>query len=188
MKDFLLFKKIFEKSQGKDQAERFEDAKKKLIDITKLFTKLESDNEIDIEIIFEDYKNIFNNIKEELSKKEESKSDEFINQMVKYFKIKNEKTIKDISMIIKSKTYEMVVKSIKFFFENFENRKLTLPKNIDLSEMNLKNLEKTLKDLKDNKIFDYETKSINYKVFTSFNEKKEAIDFLIKKKILILII
>ena len=188
VKDFLLFKKIFEKSQGKDQAERFEDAKKKLIDITKLFTKLESDNEIDIEIIFEDYKNIFNNIKEELSKKEESKSDEFINQMVKYFKIKNEKTIKDISMIIKSKTYEMVVKSIKFFFENFENRKLTLPKNIDLSEMNLKNLEKTLKDLKDNKIFDYETKSINYKVFTSFNEKKEAIDFLIKKKILILII
>jgi hypothetical protein len=48
--------------------------------------------------------------------------------------------------------------------------------------MNLKNLEKTLKDLKDNKIFDYETKSIYYKVFTSFNEKKEAIDFLIKKK------
>jgi hypothetical protein len=29
VKDFLLFKKIFEKSQGKDQAERFEDAKKK---------------------------------------------------------------------------------------------------------------------------------------------------------------
>ena len=53
------------------------------------------DNEIDIEIIFEDYKNIFNNIKEELSKKEESKSDEFINQLIKYFKIKNEKTKKD---------------------------------------------------------------------------------------------
>ena len=45
--------------------------------------------------------------------------------------------------------------------------------------MNLKNLEKTLKN---NKIFDYETKSIYYKVFTSFNEKKEAIDLLIKKK------
>jgi len=29
VKDFLLFKKIFEKSQGKDQAERFEDSKKK---------------------------------------------------------------------------------------------------------------------------------------------------------------
>jgi hypothetical protein len=40
-------------------------------------------------------KNIFDNIKEELSKKEESKSDEFINQLIKYFKIKNEKTKKD---------------------------------------------------------------------------------------------
>ena len=30
VKDFLLFKKIFENAQGKDQAERFEDAGKKL--------------------------------------------------------------------------------------------------------------------------------------------------------------
>ena len=61
-------------------------------------------------------KNIFDNIKEELSKKEESKSKKFIEQMVNFFNIKNEKTKEDLSIIIKSKTYEMIVKSIKFFF------------------------------------------------------------------------
>ena len=177
VKDLLLFKKIFEKSKGSDQEERFKDAKSQLDKIKELF-KNQSSN---IEIIFQNFENIFKDIKNELSKKEESKSDEFIKQMEDYFDIKNEENQKDLSIIIKSKKYEMVVKSIKFFFENFSNKKLILPSNIELSEMNLKDLKRTLTNLKNDNIYDYESNSPFYKVFTSLNEKKEAIDFLLEK-------
>ena len=175
VKDFLLFKKIFESSKGNDQEERFKDAKSQLDKVKILFK-----NQSNIEIIFQENKDIFKIIKEELSKKEEYKSDEFIEQMVNYFKI-NDKTKTDLSIIIKSKKYEMVIKSIKFFFENF-NKKLSLPENIELSEMNLKDLKNTLEKLKKNNIYDYESNSPFYKLFTSLNEKKEAIDFLKRKK------
>jgi len=62
------------------------------------------------------------------------------------------------------------------------NKKLILPKNIALSEMDLNTLDNTLKQLKRDNIYDYESESNYYKIFTSFYEKKEAIDFLIKKK------
>ena len=176
VKDLLLFKKIFEKSKGSDQEERFKDAKAQLDKIKNLFQK-----ESNIEIIFQNFENIFKDIKEELSKKEESKSDEFIKQMENFFDIKNEENQKDLSIIIKSKKYEMVVKSIKFFFENFSSKKLILPKNIELSEMNLKDLKRTLNNLKDDNIYDYESDSAFYKLFTSLYEKKEAIDFLLEK-------
>ena len=225
VKDFLLFKKIFEKAQGRDQEERFNDSLSKLKSLKKKF----KENSLNIEKIFENYIddiskkevniiNIFKSIKEDLSKKEESISDKFIEQMADYFDIKekdektndeNEKTndenekandenIKineknkkineknkkknDLSIIIKSKRYEMVVKSIKFFFENFQNKQITLPKNIELSEMKLEDLKRSLKKLQKDNIYDYDSKnSYYYKVFTSFYEKKEAIDFLISK-------
>ena len=140
----MLFRKIYEKSKGSDQEERFKDAKSQLDKIKYLFKK-----ESNIEIVFNNFENIFEDIKEELSKKEESKSDEFIKQMENYFDKKNEETKKDLSILIKSKKYEMIVKSIKFFFENFSNKKLILPKHIELSEMDLKDLKRTLKILKD---------------------------------------
>ena len=93
VKDFLLFKKIFENAQGKDQSERFEDGEKKLNNLKASFDK----NESNIEIIFneKDFVNIFKNIKEELGKKDESKSDEFIKQMIDYFNIVDEKKKKN---------------------------------------------------------------------------------------------
>ena len=48
LKDFLLFKKIFENSQGKDQSECFEDGLKKLNNLKKLFSESSSN----IEVIF----------------------------------------------------------------------------------------------------------------------------------------
>ena len=48
LKDFLLFKKIFENSQGKDQSECFEDGLKKLNNLKKLFNESSSN----IEVIF----------------------------------------------------------------------------------------------------------------------------------------
>jgi len=47
--------------------------------------------------------------------------------------------------------------------------------------MNLKDLKRTLEQLKKDNIYDYESNSPFYKIFTSFNEKKEAIDFLKSK-------
>jgi len=118
VKDFLLFKKIFEKAKGKDQEERFKDALGKLQMIKKSFEEAK----FNIETIFkfedaEDSKK-FENIKDELSKKEDSQSDRFINQMIDYFNIKEENKKKDLIIIIKSKKYEIVVKSIKFFCED----------------------------------------------------------------------
>jgi len=86
-------------------------------------------------------------------------------------------------IIIKSKKYEMIVKSIKFFIEDGLKKKLkTLPNNIELSKMNLSDLRRTLKDLKDRYIYDYEIDDpFFYEVFTSFYDKKEAIDYLLSK-------
>ena len=112
VKDFLLFKKIFENARGSDQLERFEDATKKLktlkhkLDGNEDWTEKSKDSKnekgksdenesktvkskdsksekgksdekkIDIEIIFneKEFINIFRDIKEELSHKNESES------------------------------------------------------------------------------------------------------------------
>ena len=196
IKDFLLFKKIFEKSTGKNQEQRYQDAKSKLDEIKNSFITKSSSNEKSTdkkqqsneeplstieEIILVKYKDIFDEIKEELSKKEDSVSNGFIEKMISICNITNNETKEDLNILIKSKKYEIVVKSIKFFFENFGSKKLILPKNIELSKMNLKQLNTNLKVLKGSNIFDYSTDSYFYKVFTSFYEKKEAIDFLISK-------
>lgn len=80
VKDFLLFKKIFENAWGSTQSKRFEDRIRKLSNLKGLVDH----NNSNIEIIFNDvnYINIFKNIKEELAKADESKSNEFIKQMI----------------------------------------------------------------------------------------------------------
>ena len=179
VKDFLLFKKIFENAQGQNQSELFDDATKKLSLLKESFIK----NSSNIELIFNeaDYVNTFKDIKEELSRKIESKSKTFIDQMIDYFNIKNETTINDLKMIINSKKYEMIVKSIKYFFDNFSDKRLNLPNDINLSEMNLKDLKLTLNELSRDDIYNYKVVSRYCRVFTSFYEKKEAIDFLKSK-------
>ena len=185
VKDFLLFKKIFENEQGKNQPEPFNDAIDKLEELKYILYK----NTSNIEIIFYEprFKNIFKDIKEEfgkignLVKKDESKSDLFIDQMIDYFNIKDKIVIKDLKIIIKSKKYEMILKSIKYFFDNLSNKKLTLPRNINLSEMSLKDLKRILQELKHQEIFDFESNSPYYKIFTSLYDKKEAIEFLLSK-------
>ena len=68
--------------------------------------------------------------------------------MIEYFGIKNEKVIKDLVFLIKSKKYEMIIKSIKYFFDHFSDEKLYLPNNINLSELKLESVKSTLKNLK----------------------------------------
>ena len=110
-------------------------------------------------------------------------------KVIKYFEIKDKKVlIKELTLIFKSKKYEMDLKSIIYFFENFQNndnkddwiKKLSVKYN-NLSEMDLKDLEIKLKELKDSGIYDYEGNNNYCKLFTSLYEKKEAIDFLLLK-------
>ena len=61
--------------------------------------------------------------------------------MIDYFNIKDKKVISDLKMIIYIKKYEMIVKSIKYFFD------------INISEMNMNNLKKTLSELE--KIYEH---------------------------------
>ena len=187
VKDILLFKVLYDEAYGNDQEKRFEDASEKLKNMKKIFGESDAANKI-----YQDQENkpIFNKIKEMLSKNE-AKAEIFIEQMKTYFNLKGkDELIKDLTIIFKSKKYEMDLKSIIYFFENlnFKNDKeddwnKKLPSKFkNLSEMNLEELKKNLKELKDNKIYDYEEKNNNYfKLFTSLYEKKEAIDFLLSK-------
>ena len=189
IKDLLFFKKIFEKSKGKDEKERFIDALNILNKIKQLF----EEQKYNIEEIFKfDFKekkdskkikNIFESIKDEISKKDELYSDKFINQMISYLNIIDENSQRYFIILIKSKKFEIIVKSIKFFIENCFNKQLiTLTKDLELSNMNLTDLKSILKDLKDKNIFDYNYKSSSYKIFISFNNKRESIDFLLNQK------
>ena len=176
VKDILLFKIIFDKAQGKDQEERFNSAIKQLEGMRQSFEEKKQT----FEDICKENENIFGEIKDILSKKEESESDEKIKQITNYLNL-NDKDEKNLTIIFKSKKYEMEVKSIIYFFKIFQVENLDLPGNIELSTMKLTQLKETLKELKEKEIYDYKSNSKYYKIFTSIYEKEEALDFLIKK-------
>ena len=77
LKDFLLFKKIYENAMGKDKSDLFKNAKDKLENLKKSFAKNTSKN---IEVIFneKEFETTFQIIKEELSNTTENKSKDFI--------------------------------------------------------------------------------------------------------------
>ena len=180
VKDFLLFKKIFEKAQGKDQEALFKNAYTKLISLKGKFR--ENPKNIEAIINDKDYENIFKDIKEELGRKDEIKTDEFLKQMKKHFTITDENAIDDIKMLIKSKKYEMIVNSIDYFFRYILNKDLNLPEKMrNLSNQPLTYLKSALEELSKKDYYDYKSNSSYYRIFTSIYEKKEAIDFLLRK-------
>ena len=103
--------------------------------------------------------------------------------MIDYFGVGNdEKKKEDLKIIIQSKKYEMIVKSIKFFIKDCLKKELIpLKENIEFSKMKLKVLRIRLEELTNQHIYDYKKNSPFYKVFTSFYDKQEAIDFLLSK-------
>ena len=185
VRELSIFKNIFDNLPG-DQERRFKSAKEQLNKITKLFTSGKS-----IEEIYNNNNKIFNQIKDELSKKDESKSNTFIKQMIDYF-IDYQKSTgnvnfdiakkyqEDLTMILKSKKYEMDIKSIEYFFKTFTSIDIKLPENLDLSKMGLKELKNNLVKL-ENSIYKYNSNEDYYKIFTSLYGKKEAIIFLKEK-------
>ena len=179
VKNFLLFNVIYEMKSGIDENKKFDNAFKELENIGELLKK--ENNIIELN---RDYKNIVKKIREKLSNNEE-RSKEFIKNLIEHYEIKDENLIDELTILFKSKKYEMDIKSIKFFFEYFEkdnvewNNKLTI--NQISWEDDFKTIKNDLNHLKETGIYDY-TNIKNYnKLFTCLYDKKEAIDFLFSK-------
>ena len=180
VKDFLLFKVIYENANGNDEEKRFDEALKYLAQIKLSFKRNVSENEI-----YTNNQEIFEKIKILLNYNE-NKIDVFIEEMINYFEISisNRELIDNLIIIFKSQKYEMDLKSLIFFFESFQkddkywNDKIS-KENERLSEMGLYELKKKLIQLKKDHIYDYQAKNKFLKFFISFYEKKEAIDFLL---------
>ena len=183
VKDFILFKVIYDEAYGANQEKLFEEAFTKLTDIY-----ADLDGNVEIDKIYRKNKKIFDKIKDILSNNEQ-KADQLIEQIKLYNKgiLKNRtEIINDLTIIFKSKKYETDLKSIIFFFESINPDDKKWNKNIkkeyeNLSKMDLATLKNALGDLKKDNIYNYEEKTNYFKLFTSLYEKKEAIDFLISK-------
>lgn len=91
VKDFLFFKVIYEKTQGENQEIRFEKANEKLMEIKELFEK---DEKIDINEIYKQNKEIFDEIKNKLKNKEKE-SEEFFKEFGQYLNIGGKKELMD---------------------------------------------------------------------------------------------
>lgn len=166
VKDFLLFKVIYDEETGNSKEKLLLAALKKLDNIKESFN-----NNVNVSKIFKDNKKIFYKITEILSNNE-YKIHKFMQQMIKYFNIdeKNKfQLIDDLNIIFKSKKYEDVK---KIFFDNFPIKRIKFPKNIELSNMKLEEFKKTINNLRKNKIYDYKSNSGFYKFFPSIYEKK----------------
>ena len=179
VKNFLLFNIIYEMNYGKDENKNFDQAYEQLEIIGNLLK-----NKPNIIELNEKYKEIFKKIKEKLSNNEE-RSQEFIKNLINYYNINDEQLIDELTILFKSKKYEMDIKSIIFFFENFEkdneewNNKLKI--NLKSWEEDFKTIKKDLENLKTNGIYDYKNIGNYNKLFTCLYDKKEAIDFLFSK-------
>lgn len=91
VKDFLFFKVIYEKTQGENQEIRFEKANEKLMEIKELFEK---DEKLDINEIYKQNKEIFDEIKNMLKNKEKE-SEEFFEEFGLYLNIGGKKELMD---------------------------------------------------------------------------------------------
>ena len=100
VKNLFIFEIIIKNVKGNDEEKRFENAKEKLDNLKESF----QDNQDIEKIIGED--NIFNIIKEELSKKDKSYSNEFIKQIINYFNIEEKEIQNNLKILIKSKIFE----------------------------------------------------------------------------------
>ena len=203
VKNNLLFNVIYENMNlGKNETEHFENAVKKL---DSFGIELKKDSGITEIYNVKEYKNIFDIIKEKLSTNEK-RAQEFIDNLKEYFRIENKDLINDLTILFKIKKYEMDINSIIFFFEFFQkdnpnwNQKLDKKKfeNLFSKKENLKENEQEsgqenpkendfekikqyLKELKENKIYNYDNIQNYNKLFTCLYDKKEAIDFLFSK-------
>ena len=181
VKDFLLFNVIYDENSGKDDKTNFDYAYKTLTDIGDYLK-----SKTDIIELNNKHKDIFKKIKEKLSNNEEE-ANIFIENLKKYYKISNTNLIDELTILFKSKKYELDIKSIIFFFENYFdkdnkewNEKLPKVGFEKYWEEDFKTIKDDLNKLKDNGIYEYKNIGNYNKLFTCLYDKEEAIDFLFK--------
>ena len=181
VKDFILFKIIYDESSGINGEVRFNKATDKLKQMRSLF-----DSNKNFEEIYEENKIIFDKIKE-LINDDTSKADSYIHQIIDYFMITDEECINDLTILIESKIYETNIRYLIFFFENFnpkdEKWKKILPKEYEnLSELSLSEMKKILYRLTENGIYDYHNNTDNYfAIFKLLYKRKDEINYLLSK-------
>ena len=167
VQDFLLFRVIYDNAKGNNQEVRFNNAIETLEKIKDLLTNEKSD----INELYKQNKETFDIIKRKLINNKE-RSDKFFNTFKIYFNLGETKEKKevmdDLTLIFNSKKYELDLKSIIYFFNNFDSNNewsQNLFKEYEnLSELDLNNLKIKLKELKQLEIYDYQTES-NYRLF-----------------------
>ena len=115
VREFLLFKIIYDNTKGNNQEIRFGNANIKLDAIKELFAKKEGVNET-----HKKNKQIFDIIKEKIINNDK-KAEQFFKSFKKNFNIgeENKELINDLTLLFNSKKYEMDLKSIIFFFKCF---------------------------------------------------------------------
>ena len=157
-----LFNIIYRHTKGEDQKIHFENALNKLNNINDILKSKDKEN-----------KGIIDEIKQNNSLIDE--------EIKKYFAQQKENN--ELSLLVHFDSYERDIKSIFYFFDNFHNdenwNKILCPKYKDLSK---ENIEEYLKELKEKKIYDYESerksKSYYIQFFNYLYQKQQAIDFL----------
>ena len=107
--------------------------------------------------------------------------------MTTRYDINNEKTTDELTILFKSKKYELDINSMIFFFKYFEkdndswNNRLSSEKYENLSSKDFSEIQTKLTELQKNGIYDYKNIQNYNKFFTCLYEKKEAIEFLFSK-------
>ena len=196
VKNFLLFNTIYEMIQDSDENNKFKISIEKLGEIGEfLISKTVNGStpidkkDMDTENKIKTYKEIIEKTNKKLSIKNEKESSEFINDFIKYYSIDekdNKELIKELSILFKSKKFELDINSIIFFFENLADENDDLNKNLlkykDLSGKDFKDIQTLLEELKSKKIYDYSKIEDYNEIFKSLYDKKEAIEFLLSMK------
>ena len=186
VKDFLLFNIIYDMNPATNEDEKFNSSYKELDKISQILIEQNKTEEQIITKLGNDYSDCFKKIKEILcmNEKDEDEAKKFIEKFRNYYEIKNNKLIEEITIFIKSKKYELDIKSIIFFFEykfekNNEKWNKMIHQNDDFKGWeDFQSIINYLNKLKGNGIYDYTNIEKYNNLFTCLYNKKMAIDFL----------
>ena len=186
VKNLTFFRIFYECTQCQDPNERFDNTCLELKNINN-YLNIERNNENkNVE-----NNQIFNKIKEEFSNNDIKNLNEEYDKICEIFNLpkeenKNSTDIdQNLGMIANYSNYQKDIKSIFYFFNNFDKsnaewNKFLLPKYQE--EADLDKLKKNLEELKEKKIYNYSSpKKDNYiQFFNYLYDKKQAYEFLLK--------
>ena len=183
VKDFLLFNIIYEMNKGANETIKYENAKRELEEIGKLI-KANNMNKL-----YEEKGELLKDIISKL-RKNDKEDNAFIPKLKKFYEIKDEDLIDNLTILFKSERYKFDINSRIFFFDCLNNKneewqnkdwnnKLSEYKDLSIKDFN--KIKEKLMGLRNEDIYDYKNIGDYNKLFTCLYEKKEAIDYLIEK-------